>query len=186
MSSVVHSNLFGALTIPASETQPATASKSATVRRLFENRKAWDARFSDLRCLDVGGAYEIRNARVRYPAKEKSKTPRAKTARGAPKGGFNDQSGPPGRVGQLSSVAHLDYLNGQAYSLAMTLSARNRLEGEVVEIEFGGVMAHVVIRTGKNLIESVITKRSAEEMKLKVGDKVSAVIKSTEVMLEKG
>ena len=86
----------------------------------------------------------------------------------------------------LKNVACLDYLNGEAYSLAMTLSARNRLEGEVVEIEFGGVMAHVVIRAGKNLIESVITKRSAEEMKLKVGDKVSAVIKSTEVMLEKG
>jgi len=68
---------------------------------------------------------------------------------------------------------------------AMTLSARNRLEGKVVEIQFGGVMAHVVMRVGKNLIESVITKRSADEMKLKVGDKVSAVIKSTEVMLEK-
>jgi molybdopterin-binding protein len=68
---------------------------------------------------------------------------------------------------------------------SMTLSARNRLEGKVVEIQFGGVMAHVVMRVGKNLIESVITKRSADEMKLKVGDKVSAVIKSTEVMLEK-
>jgi molybdopterin-binding protein len=68
----------------------------------------------------------------------------------------------------------------------MTLSARNRIEGKVVEIQVGGVMAHVAIRAGKNLIESVITKRSVEEMKLKVGDKVSAVIKSTEVMLEKG
>jgi molybdopterin-binding protein len=67
----------------------------------------------------------------------------------------------------------------------MTLSARNRLEGKVVEIQVGGVMAHVVISVGKNLIESVITKRSVEEMKLKVGDTVSAVIKSTEVMLEK-
>jgi molybdopterin-binding protein len=68
----------------------------------------------------------------------------------------------------------------------MTLSARNRIEGKVLEIQVGGVMAHVVIRSGKNLIESVITKRSVEEMKLKVGDRVSAVIKSTEVMLEKG
>jgi len=67
----------------------------------------------------------------------------------------------------------------------MTLSARNRLEGKVVEIQFGGVMAHVVVSVGKNLIESVITKRSADEMKLKVGDTVSAVIKATEVMLEK-
>jgi molybdopterin-binding protein len=67
----------------------------------------------------------------------------------------------------------------------MTLSARNRLEGKIVELQVGGVMAHVVVSVGKNLIESVITKRSVEEMKLKVGDTVSAVIKSTEVMLEK-
>ena len=67
----------------------------------------------------------------------------------------------------------------------MTLSARNRLKGKVVEIQFGGVMAHVVMRVGNNLIESVITKRSADEMKLKVGDDISAIIKSTEVMLEK-
>jgi molybdopterin-binding protein len=67
----------------------------------------------------------------------------------------------------------------------MTLSARNRLQGIVTEIEFGGVMAHVVLRVGENVIESVITKRSADEMKLKVGDTISAVIKSTEVMLEK-
>ena len=67
----------------------------------------------------------------------------------------------------------------------MTLSARNRLVGKVTEIEFGGVVAHVVVQAGENLIESIITKRSAEEMKLKVGDTVAAVIKSTEVMLEK-
>jgi molybdopterin-binding protein len=69
--------------------------------------------------------------------------------------------------------------------MTMTLSARNRLVGKVTEIEFGGVVAHVVVQVGENLIESIITKRSAEEMKLKVGDTVAAVIKSTEVMLEK-
>lgn len=63
----------------------------------------------------------------------------------------------------------LDYSVNEAYPLPMTLSARNRLEGKVVEIQFGGVMAHVVMRVGENLIESVITKRSADEMKLKVG-----------------
>jgi len=78
-----------------------------------------------------------------------------------------------------------DECRGRILSPVMTLSARNRLEGRVTEIQFGGVMAHVVIRVGKNVIESVITKRSADEMKLKVGNKVSAVIKSTEVMLEK-
>ena len=54
-----------------------------------------------------------------------------------------------------------------------------------MELELGGVMAHVTVQVGKNLIESVITKRSVEEMKLKVGDRVTAVIKSTEVMLQK-
>lgn len=67
----------------------------------------------------------------------------------------------------------------------MTLSARNRLPGKIVELQLGGVMAHVVVQVGDNLIESVITRRSAEEMKLKIGDTVSAIIKSTEVMLEK-
>ena len=67
----------------------------------------------------------------------------------------------------------------------MSLSPRNRLEGKIIELQLGGVMAHVVVKVGENLIESVITRRSAEEMKLKVGDTVSAIIKSTEVMLEK-
>ena len=74
---------------------------------------------------------------------------------------------------------------GKRILCLMTLSARNRLEGKVTEIQFGGVMAHVVVRVGKSLVESVITKRSVEEVKLKVGDKVTAVIKSTEVMLDK-
>ena len=67
----------------------------------------------------------------------------------------------------------------------MTLSARNHLVGKIIELEFGDVMAHVVIKVGDNLVESVITRRSAEEMALKVGDTVTAVIKSTEVMLQK-
>ena len=67
----------------------------------------------------------------------------------------------------------------------MTLSARNRLEGRITELQLGGVMAHVVIQVGNNFIESVITRRSAEEMSLKIGDTVTAVIKSTEVMLQK-
>lgn len=70
--------------------------------------------------------------------------------------------------------------------MAAKLSARNHIEGKIVELEVDGVMAHVAVRVGKNLIESVITKRSADEMKLKVGDTVTAVIKSTEVMLQKG
>ena len=67
----------------------------------------------------------------------------------------------------------------------MPISARNKLRGTIEEIQLGDVMTHVVVRVGDNLIESVITRRSAEEMELKIGDLVSVVIKSTEVMLEK-
>ncbi len=66
----------------------------------------------------------------------------------------------------------------------MTISARNKLSGTVTEISFGGVMAHVVVKVGDNIVESVITKRSAEEMGLKVGSKVKAVVKATEVMIQ--
>jgi len=67
----------------------------------------------------------------------------------------------------------------------MPLSARNQLQGTVEEVQLGGVMAHVAVRVGENLIESVITRKSAEELALKKGDTVKVVIKSTEVMLQK-
>jgi len=67
----------------------------------------------------------------------------------------------------------------------MALSARNQLSGRIEELTIGTIMAHAVVRVGENLIESVITRTSAEELKLKVGDTVKVVIKSTEVMIQK-
>lgn len=67
----------------------------------------------------------------------------------------------------------------------MPLSARNRLKGEVTEVVLGTVTALVTVKVGSDLVESVITRRSAEELKLKKGDKVTAVIKATEVMIQK-
>ncbi len=46
-------------------------------------------------------------------------------------------------------------------------------------------MAHVVVKVGNNLVESVITRTSAEELRLKKGDAVKIVVKSTEVMIQK-
>jgi molybdopterin-binding protein len=68
----------------------------------------------------------------------------------------------------------------------MTLSARNHLVGTIDEIQLGEIVVHVTVRVGDHLIESVITRRSADEMKLKKGDTVTAVFKATEVMLSKG
>jgi molybdopterin-binding protein len=67
----------------------------------------------------------------------------------------------------------------------MPLSARNQLEGKVISVKLGDIMAHVVVRIGKSQIESIITRASAEELGLKKGDTVKVVIKSTEVMLQK-
>jgi molybdopterin-binding protein len=54
------------------------------------------------------------------------------------------------------------------------------LRGKIEEIQLGDIMAHVVVRVGDNLIESAITRRSADELRLKKGDTVAAVIKATE------
>jgi molybdopterin-binding protein len=65
------------------------------------------------------------------------------------------------------------------------LSARNQLAGVVKSVKLGGVMAEVVIQVGTFEIVSAITRTSAEAMKLAVGDPVRAVIKSTEVLVDK-
>ncbi|MBV8847502.1 MAG: TOBE domain-containing protein [Bryobacterales bacterium] len=67
----------------------------------------------------------------------------------------------------------------------MALSARNQLKGSIEQLTTDNIMAHVVVRVGENLIESVITRTSADELKLKVGDTVKVVVKSTEVMIQK-
>jgi molybdopterin-binding protein len=68
----------------------------------------------------------------------------------------------------------------------MSISARNKLKGKITEILMGDVMAEVTIRVGQNTIDAIITRRSAEELKLKKGDSVIAVVKATEVMVSKG
>jgi molybdopterin-binding protein len=65
----------------------------------------------------------------------------------------------------------------------MQISARNKLQGTVTSIKLGGVMAEVVVRVGEHEIVSVVTRTSAEELGLSEGDVVTAIIKSTEVML---
>ena len=65
----------------------------------------------------------------------------------------------------------------------MKLSARNQLRGIVETVDLGVVTAKVGVRLGDNLIESVITRQSVEEMDIKVGDTITAIIKSTEVLL---
>lgn len=68
----------------------------------------------------------------------------------------------------------------------MQISARNQIKGVITEMKSGIVTAKVTLDIGGgNLISSVITIDSIEELNLKVGDTVFAIIKSTEVMIGK-
>ena len=68
----------------------------------------------------------------------------------------------------------------------LDISARNQLRGTVTSLTVDGVMAEVHLRIGDQSLVSIITRGAAERLKLKVGDQVVAVIKSTEVMIGRG
>ena len=65
------------------------------------------------------------------------------------------------------------------------LSARNQLPGVVKSVKLGGVMAEIVVAVGSLEFVSAITRTSAEQLGLKVGDGVKVVVKSTEVLIDK-
>jgi molybdate transport system regulatory protein len=67
----------------------------------------------------------------------------------------------------------------------MELSARNRLRGRITGLQMDKVMAEVRLAIGDQELTSIITRASAERLRLRVGDEVYAVIKSTEVMIGK-
>ncbi|HEX5158242.1 MAG TPA: TOBE domain-containing protein [Ktedonobacterales bacterium] len=68
----------------------------------------------------------------------------------------------------------------------MELSARNQLSGTVTGVKLGVVMGEVAVQlAGGEELVSVITRNSAERLNLQIGDKVTVIIKSTEVMLGK-
>jgi len=67
----------------------------------------------------------------------------------------------------------------------MKLSARNQLSGIVRETTLGAVMAEVVVDVDAGAVVAAITKTSADSLELKPGDRVTVVIKATEVMIAK-
>ena len=68
----------------------------------------------------------------------------------------------------------------------MDISARNQLKGKVTGVDLGAVMANIKIEVSEpGVITAVITKESAENLGLSEGDDVTAIIKSTEVIVGK-
>lgn len=63
------------------------------------------------------------------------------------------------------------------------VSGRNQLIGRVTDIKLDGLMAQVSLSIGGQHITSLITADAVREMRLKKGETVAALIKSTEVMI---
>jgi molybdopterin-binding protein len=64
----------------------------------------------------------------------------------------------------------------------MKLSARNQLTGKIVDVKKGATTAHVRVEI---IVTSSITNEAVDELGLKVGDNVTAVIKASDVMIGK-
>ena len=67
----------------------------------------------------------------------------------------------------------------------MSQSIRNRIQGTIQEITSDKVLTEVVLDTAIGPIAAVITTRSVNELGLKVGDSVYALVKATNVSVEK-
>ena len=66
------------------------------------------------------------------------------------------------------------------------ISARNQLKGKVTKVNKDNVVASVEVEVASPFkITSVITSNSVDDLSLKVGDTVTTIIKSTEVMISK-
>lgn len=65
------------------------------------------------------------------------------------------------------------------------LSARNQFKGTVKSVKLGQVMAEVIVKAGRFEVVSLISRTSAENLKLKPGDEVTAIVKATEVIVAK-
>lgn len=65
----------------------------------------------------------------------------------------------------------------------MKISARNILEGKILEVAKGATTAHVKLDLGGTTITASITNEAVEELKLEAGMTASAIIKASDVLI---
>lgn len=65
------------------------------------------------------------------------------------------------------------------------VSGRNQLAGKVVSVRIEGLLAEVILAIGDAQVTAIITAEAARELSLKKGDSAAALIKSTDVMVER-
>src|SRR5205823_1494643 len=85
---------------------------------------------------------------------------------------------------RLVSAREVDRLRGAAEPQA--LSARNRLRGIVENVQIEGLLAQVEIRvTEPARVVAIITRESAEQLRLEPGVEATGIVKATSVMVER-
>lgn len=72
-----------------------------------------------------------------------------------------------------------------AKSFSGMLSARNRAKGVVKQIITADVLSKVVVESQGDALHAFITNTSLQEMNIREGDEVTAIVKSTELILSK-
>ena len=66
----------------------------------------------------------------------------------------------------------------------MRISARNQIKGKILEVTKGATTSHIRVDIGGGqIVTSAITNEAVEELGLKKGDNVIAVIKASDVMI---
>ena len=74
---------------------------------------------------------------------------------------------------------------GESRERFRRVSGRNQMIGKVVSVRIEGLLAQVVLDLGDQQITSIITADAARELDLKKGDEAAALVKSTDVMIER-
>ncbi len=65
------------------------------------------------------------------------------------------------------------------------VSGRNQLSGKVISVRIEGLLAQVVLAIGDQQVTAIITADAAREMALRKGDTAAALVKATEIMIER-
>jgi molybdopterin-binding protein len=98
----------------------------------------------------------------------------------------------PGGHHRIAEAALKPYINrdklkpaAQSRERYRRVSGRNQLAGKVVSIRVEGLLAEVVLAIGDVRMTAIITANAVRELQLKKGDTAAALVKSTDVMIER-
>ena len=72
-----------------------------------------------------------------------------------------------------------------AKSFSGMLSARNRAKGVVRQIIQGDILSKIIVESQGDMLHAIITNTSLKDLDIRCGDEVTAIVKSTELILSK-